>query len=753
MNNKLPALEGMTSSKIVAENLNAMHNARQAFIKAEADEKLRRALRHQVRTSSEVKFITGDKVYYKRRSDDTWKGPAVVIGQESQQVLIKHGSTYQRMHPCRLKLKNEPMNYKETEVENSTNENRDNVKSVNNGDDIRVPNDETELDANDESLRTVTTTEDISQDTMMHSNDEQTGTEDNLKEYDDTTMPKIKENVCFIRKGSKDWEQATIHSRAGKRTGKYKSWLNIVNENGQLENIDWNSIDTWKKTDESENAVYFTRLLTTENYSAKEVIEAKEREINSWRSNNVYEEVDYKGQKVISTKWIYSEKTIENKQVLKARLVARGFEESHNENNDSPTCNKETLRIMLTILLSNHWNCNSIDIKSAFLQGKEIEREVYLSPPKEYTNEGKVWLLKKTVYGLNDAPKHWYLRVREELKKLKVTVSKYDAGLFFYHIKGDLHGILVTHVDDFLWGGSHKFVENVIKTLHNVFIVGTVNKYAFKYLGLNLKEKESSIDISQKEYIEQIQPMTYEKSKTKHDKLDQIEVRNLRTLIGQLNWIATQTRPDLLYECCDLLGKIKYATIEDAKRANKVLKKLKEENISVKVNTIESFVDTKLLVFHDASFANMAGSGSQGGYVIFLSDVFANKVTPIAWQSHRLKRVVNSTIGAETMALIEASGKAYWLRCMISEIVPSFSVPIHCFTDSKTLYHAIKSTKQITDKRLSIDLAMIKEKLESKEIDHINWISNENQLADCLTKRGANCEKLLATLRSAKLLF
>ena len=90
---------------------------------------------------------------------------------------------------------------------------------------------------------------------------------------------------------------------------------------------------------------------------------------------------------------------------------------------------------------------------------------------------------------------------------------------------------------------------------------------------------------------------------------------------------------------------------------------------------------------------------------------------------------------------------------MISEIVASFSVPIHCFTDSKTLCHAVKSTKQITDKRLSIDLPMIKEKLESKEINHINWISNENQLADCLTKRGANCEKLLATLRSAKLLF
>ena len=72
--NKLPALEGVTYSTIVAENLSAMHDARQAFIKSESDEKLRRALQHQVRTSSEVKYVTEDKVYYKRRTDDYWKG-------------------------------------------------------------------------------------------------------------------------------------------------------------------------------------------------------------------------------------------------------------------------------------------------------------------------------------------------------------------------------------------------------------------------------------------------------------------------------------------------------------------------------------------------------------------------------------------------------------------------------------------------------------------------------------------------------
>ena len=68
--NKLPALEDVTCSKLVAENLSVMHDARQAFIKSESDEKLRRAFQYQVRTSSEVKHVTGDKVYYKRGTDN-----------------------------------------------------------------------------------------------------------------------------------------------------------------------------------------------------------------------------------------------------------------------------------------------------------------------------------------------------------------------------------------------------------------------------------------------------------------------------------------------------------------------------------------------------------------------------------------------------------------------------------------------------------------------------------------------------------
>ena len=75
MYDNLPALSSQPSSKIVEENLKALHAARQAFIECENSEKIRRSLLHSVRTSSETKYITGDEVYYKRDDSAKWCGP------------------------------------------------------------------------------------------------------------------------------------------------------------------------------------------------------------------------------------------------------------------------------------------------------------------------------------------------------------------------------------------------------------------------------------------------------------------------------------------------------------------------------------------------------------------------------------------------------------------------------------------------------------------------------------------------------
>ena len=135
-----------------------------------------------------------------------------------------------------------------------------------------------------------------------------------------------------------------------------------------------------------------------------EVTRAKQLELQNWVKEDVYDEVIDQGQRHISVCWVGTPKLDNGIWKTRARLVARGLEETENNfRTDSPTCLKESLRIALTIAASNCWTVNSIDIKAAFLQGRPIDRRVFLKPPKEAGANGKLWQLKKVVYGLTDA--------------------------------------------------------------------------------------------------------------------------------------------------------------------------------------------------------------------------------------------------------------------------------------------------------------------------------------------------------------
>ena len=106
MHDKPPAYMNESSSDVLRKNLNALHSAREAFIQSERSERIRRALNSNTRTYSDVAFLNGDVVYYKRKDSRKWKGPATVLGKDGQQVLLKHGGYYVRVHPCKLRLAN-----------------------------------------------------------------------------------------------------------------------------------------------------------------------------------------------------------------------------------------------------------------------------------------------------------------------------------------------------------------------------------------------------------------------------------------------------------------------------------------------------------------------------------------------------------------------------------------------------------------------------------------------------------------------
>ena len=103
LNDQPPAFASDSDTqKYLLQHLQALHVARQAFIQAESSNKIRKALNSNVRSYADAVYSQGDLVLYKRQNEAKWKGPATVLGKDGQQVLLKHGGYYVRVHPCRL---------------------------------------------------------------------------------------------------------------------------------------------------------------------------------------------------------------------------------------------------------------------------------------------------------------------------------------------------------------------------------------------------------------------------------------------------------------------------------------------------------------------------------------------------------------------------------------------------------------------------------------------------------------------------
>ena len=102
-----------------------------------------------------------------------------------------------------------------------------------------------------------------------------------------------------------------------------------------MKSLDFKNISNWKSL--SEEIIMCIR-------ESFEVTEAKLNEFENWKKNKIFTEVDNEEQKIMSVKWVLSEKTKEGVSKVKARLVARGFEDMERNfaRKDSPTCGEKT---------------------------------------------------------------------------------------------------------------------------------------------------------------------------------------------------------------------------------------------------------------------------------------------------------------------------------------------------------------------------------------------------------------------------
>ena len=109
-----------------------------------------------------------------------------------------------------------------------------------------------------------------------------------------------------------------------------------------------------------------------------------------------------------------------------------------------------------------------------------------------------------------------------------------------------------------------------------------------------------------------------------------------------------------------------------------------------------------------ATLASSSNGGSQDGYLIFI--VGENrKCSSLNWQSKRIKRVVRSSLSAETLVFCDALDDAIFLQQMVSELLfnKTFIIPIDVYTDNRSLYNILNLTNAVLEKRLRVDIAII----------------------------------------------
>ena len=106
------------------------------------------------------------------------------------------------------------------------------------------------------------------------------------------------------------------------------------------------------------------------------------------------------------------------------------------------------------------------------------------------------------------------------------------------------------------------------------------------------------------------------------------------------------------------------------------------------------------------------------------------------------------TISGECLAQVEAAEACFLIKSQLAKLLQASKEEIitECITDSQSLQDICCSAKNIENRRLRVDIVILREMLAKN-------VETSSQLSDCLTKSGASTALLLDALRSGSLQF
>eukprot|EP00435_Cladocopium_sp_Y103_P041079 s1210_g11.t1 len=378
------------------------------------------------------------------------------------------------------------------------------------------------------------------------------------------------------------------------------------------------------------------------------------------------------------------------------------------------------------------------------------------------------------IYGQNDAPAAWFKEFATFVTGKGWQQSALDQCLFTLRDPScpeKLVAVMGVHVDDTALGGDESN-PLFLKALHDLKERFPYRKWRIgtgEFCGAWYSQADNmSIHMSMETFASNIRPVNIPKGVDSDSPLNPAQVKVLKAVNGSMNWLASQSRPDLSVQVSLSQQSFPCPKIKDLRMINHAVRHAKQESdLGITFQPIDPQKLT-LVCHSDSAWANV-GTHTQAGYVIGfthsdLQEGLESEWTPACWRSYKMPRAVSSTLAAESQAMSTGTGTVEWLALLLSEILDGPLDVKLCrerlqnrkpilITDCKSLYdhlHSPSSPTSIEDRRTSIDVVIIRESIRLLQA-HVRWVPTNRMLADGLTKdSGGPIDLLRACIKRSK---
>jgi hypothetical protein len=166
---------------------------------------------------------------------------------------------------------------------------------------------------------------------------------------------------------------------------------------------------------------------------------------------------------------------------------------------------KDSLRIIMTLVAYYNLELHQMDVKTIFLNG-DMLKNVYMTQPKYFVMKEKEHMgchLRKSIYGLKQASRQWYLKFDETIRSFGFKENKED-NCIYAKFKSGKFIFLILYVDDILLTSSDvSLLLEIKRFLSSIFYMKDLGEASF-ILGIEIHRdrRNEVLELSQKAYLE-----------------------------------------------------------------------------------------------------------------------------------------------------------------------------------------------------------------------------------------------------------